>query len=155
MTTLDAPPADIDLRSDWRSRTIDAPVEQVFAALSSPARVARWWGPADFRNTIHEFELRPGGRFRLTMYGPDGQSYPNESVFREVVPNERLVIEHVSGHHFILEIALEARGATTVVQWRQTFDTAEHYREIAAVISAANEQNLERLAAEVQRGGSA
>ena len=41
----------------------------------------------------------------------------------------------------------------TLVHWRQTFDTAEHDREIVAVISVANEQDPERLAAEVQRGG--
>jgi len=43
----------------------------------------------------------------------------------------------------------------TEVKWRQTFDTVEHYERIAEFVAAANEQNLERLAAEVQSGKSA
>ena len=34
------------------SREIPAPLAQVFAAISTPGRLARWWGPAGFRNTF-------------------------------------------------------------------------------------------------------
>jgi uncharacterized protein YndB with AHSA1/START domain len=33
----------------------------VFAALSDPDRVARWWGPDGFTNTIHRCEPTEGG----------------------------------------------------------------------------------------------
>ena len=52
----------------------------------------------------------------------------------------------------MLTIDLEAQGSSTLVKWRQTFDTVEHYRRVLPVVSVANRQNLERLAAEVQRG---
>ena len=39
--------------------------------------------------------------------------------------------------------------------WQQTFDSAEHYQGIAHFIATANEQNLDRLTAEVLRGQSA
>ena len=55
-----------------------------------------------------------------------------------------------SGHHFVLTIEVQAQGANTLVAWRQTFDTADHYQRIASFIAVANEQNLERLAAEVK-----
>ncbi|MBI2380474.1 MAG: hypothetical protein HYV16_06950 [Gammaproteobacteria bacterium] len=37
------------------------------------------------------------------------------------------------------------------MSWCHTFDTAEHYQRIAEFVAVANEQNLERLAAEVAR----
>ena len=147
----------IDDRSDIRQKLIPATPAAVFAALSHPARVARWWGPAGFTNTIHEFDFTPGGQWLLTMHGPDGKDYPNESRFLRVQTNRVFEIEHLNGHHFVLTIELEFSGNATLVKWRQTFETVEHYERIASFVATANEQNLERLAAEVLReagGGS-
>lgn len=67
----------IETRSDARRSVLAASPSQVFAAMSEPARLARWWGPHGFASTIHEFEFKPGGRWLLTMHGPDGKDYPN------------------------------------------------------------------------------
>jgi uncharacterized protein YndB with AHSA1/START domain len=81
------------------------------------------------------------------MHGPDGKDYANESIFREVVAPERLVIEHLREvHHFFLTITFNAQGEKTLVGWRQVFDTAEHRNQIAPFVEQANEQNLDRLA---------
>lgn len=134
------------------SRLIDAPRERVFGAFSDPERLARWWGPAGFTSTFDEFDLRPGGAWRFVMHGPDGADYPNESVFVEVVAPECVVLEHLSGHHFTLTITFSAQRDQTLVGWRQVFDTAAERQRIAAVVTEANEQNLDRLAAEVLTG---
>lgn len=39
----------------------------------------------------------------------------------------------------------------TLVGWRQVFDSAAERQRIASFVTEANEQNLERLAAEVLR----
>jgi len=139
-------------RSDTRSRWAPAEPERVFAAMSDPVRIARWWGPDGFRNTIHEFEFQEGGRWLYTMHGPDGKDYPNESRFTRLADPSVFEIEHFSGHHFILTIELARRAKGTEIKWRQTFDTVEHCERIAAFVAVANEQNLDRLAAEVARG---
>jgi uncharacterized protein YndB with AHSA1/START domain len=139
----------IDKRSDSRSAFVAATPAQVFAAMNDPARVARWWGPAGFKNTIHQFDFRPGGAWLLTMHGPDGTDYPNESRFTRTVSGELVEIEHLSGHHFVLSIELRPLDQGTQVHWRQTFDTVEHYQQIAQFVAGANEQNLQRLAEEV------
>ncbi len=139
----------IDKRSDSRSIFIPATPAQVFAAMSDPARVARWWGPEGFKNTIHQFDFQPGGTWLLTMHGPDGKDYLNESLFTRIVSSELFEIEHLSGHHFILSIELKPFERGTRVHWRQTFDTVEHYEQISQFITSANEQNLRQLAAEV------
>lgn len=120
-------------RSDSRRRFIAARPSEVFAAMSDSARIARWWGPRGFTSTIHEFEFRPDGKWLLTMHGLDGKDYPNES-------------------HFFLTIELAPKDGGTEVSWRQTFDTVAHYERMAGFVAAANEQNLDRLAAAVSRG---
>jgi uncharacterized protein YndB with AHSA1/START domain len=144
-----APAAD---REFVHSRLIGAPREQVFAAFADPARLARWWGPNGFTSTFEVFELRSGGAWRCVMHGPDGADYPNEHVFTEVIAPERVIIEHLGSlHHFELTITFTAQGARTLVGWRQVFDTATEKQRIAAFVVPANEQNLDRLAAEVLR----
>jgi uncharacterized protein YndB with AHSA1/START domain len=138
-------------RSDSRSRLLPASPAEVFAAMSDSVRVARWWGPAGFTNTIHQFDFTPGGRWLLTMHGPDGTDYPNESRFTRIEAARIFEIEHFSGHHFLLTIELQPKSGGTEVKWRQTFDTAEHYQRVAKFVASANEQNLDRLAGEVQR----
>jgi uncharacterized protein YndB with AHSA1/START domain len=145
----------VENRSDSRSKLLPASPAEVFAAMSDPARIARWWGPDGFTSTIHDFELRPGGRWLLTMHGPDGKDYPNESRFTRIEADRLFEIEHLSEPHFLLTIELQPQAGGTDVRWRQTFDTVERYRRIAAFVANANEQNLERLAAEVLRGKSA
>jgi uncharacterized protein YndB with AHSA1/START domain len=134
------------------SRLIPAPREQVFAAFADPKLLARWWGPDGFTNTIHHFEARSGGRWQLTMHGPGGANYANENIVREVVANERVVIEHVGAPHFILTITFSVHGAQgqhTRVDWHQQLDDEATYHQLAAIVGPANEQNLSRWAAVV------
>jgi len=129
------------------SRLLEAPIERVFAAFRDPARLARWWGPKGFRNTFHEFDLKPGGRWLFVMHGPDGRDYPNESVFVEVKPPKRVVFKHVSSPRFEMTITFEDERGRTRVGWRQLFETAAERSRVAKFAEVANEQNLDRLAA--------
>jgi len=135
-------------RAFVHTRTLAAPRERVWRALSEPALLARWWGPAGFTNTFERFDLAPGGTWRFTMHGPDGTDYANESVFAEVAAPARLVFDHLSGHHFRMTITLDAvNDSSTRVGWLQVFDSAAERARIAAFVVPANEQNLDRLAA--------
>lgn len=132
------------------SRLIEAPASRVFEAIQDFERLARWWGPTGFRTTSERFEFRPGGSWIHTMHGPDGTDYANESRFLEIVPNERVVIEHLKTvHHFILSITLTEQDGRTRVDWRQVFDSAEERERVAEWVVPANEQNLDRLEAEL------
>lgn len=67
------------------SKMLNATVELVWEVWTKPEHIANWWGPNGFTNTIHTMDLSAGGEWRLTMHGPDGKSYPNKSVFIEIV----------------------------------------------------------------------
>jgi uncharacterized protein YndB with AHSA1/START domain len=130
--------------------TFDAPPEAVYAAFADSARLARWWGPAGFRDTIHTFDLRPGGQWKHTMHGPDGTDYHNEATFVEVVPNQRIVFDHTKPmHRFRMTMTFAGAGGKTTLTWRMTHASAEECAKMKAFVPAANEQNFDRLALEL------
>lgn len=133
------------------SRDIPATVEQVFAAISHSERRVRWWGPAGFTNTSHSCEFKTGGHWSLTMHGPDGTNYPNEYIFVEVSAPEKVIIKHPSEPKFTLTITLAPSKTGTLVSWAQAFENAEVAKRIEHIVVPANDQNLERLSAEVTR----
>jgi len=129
------------------ARVLAAPPAAVFKAIADRHLLARWWGPAGFRNSFHHFDFRPGGLWRLTMHGPDGTDYANESRFAEIVPNQRVVIEHTNAPLFTLTITLAPQDGGTRIAWHQRFADAETCARLAPVCTPGNEQNLDRLAA--------
>jgi uncharacterized protein YndB with AHSA1/START domain len=131
------------------TRHIAASPSQVFAAMADATRLARWWGPAGFTNRFEVCEFQPGGRWVFTMIGPDGATYPNESTFVTIEADRKVVIRHVNQPHFQLSIALEPVPGGTRLQWDQTFEDANVAAAIRHIVEPANEQNLDRLAAEL------
>jgi uncharacterized protein YndB with AHSA1/START domain len=73
------------------TRVFDAPRALVFKAWTDPKMLARWWGPHHFTNPVCEVDLRPGGKIRIDMRGPEGTVYPMTGVFHEVDKPQRLV----------------------------------------------------------------
>lgn len=127
------------------SRVFDFPRERVFETWTNPGQLARWWGPNGFSNTFHEFDLRPGGTWRLTMHGPDGTDYPNHNVFEEIVPLERIVLRHLSGHEFQITATFEELDDRTRMTFRQLFMDPADFEQSKNMCAEANEQNLDRL----------
>jgi uncharacterized protein YndB with AHSA1/START domain len=94
------------------TRVFDAPRDRVWRAWTEPERFAQWWGPKSFTNPVCEIDLRPGGRYRVTMRSPEGVDYPIKGAYLEIVKPERLVMtmdlsEHPKEFH---ELFNKARG---------------------------------------------
>lgn len=133
------------------SREIPATPEQVFLAISNPKRLSKWWGPTGFTNTSSICEFKNGGRWSLVMHGPDGRNYPSENVFLEIVPPNKVIVQHVGEPKYLLTIALVASPTGTTVSWSQEFENSEVANRIEHIVVPANDQNLERLSVEVLR----
>jgi uncharacterized protein YndB with AHSA1/START domain len=73
------------------TRIFDAPRELVFRAWTDPQHMARWWGPKHFTSRVETMDVRPGGAWRIIMLAPDGNEFPAQGVYREIVPPQRLV----------------------------------------------------------------
>ncbi len=137
-------PTDAD-RTLSTARVFQATPQEIDHAFAHADLFARWWGPAGFRSTFHVFEFRPGGRWVHTLHGPDGTDYANECRFVDIVPGERVVIEHLSAPWFTLTLAQQDGG--TRLGWRQSFADAETCARLAPICVPSNEQNLDRLQA--------
>jgi uncharacterized protein YndB with AHSA1/START domain len=73
-------------------RQLKATPEKVYAAWTQPEQMIRWWGVTPHPKTpIAETDLRVGGRYRVQFWGLDGEHHSVGGVYREVVPNRKLV----------------------------------------------------------------
>ena len=72
-------------------RTIDAPVETVYAAWTDPETMCRWFAPGEMTVARAVAETEAGGSFLVEMRGADGVRHLTRGRYREVVPNRRLV----------------------------------------------------------------
>ena len=72
-------------------RTIDAPVEAVYAAWTDPELLRRWLAPGEASVARAVAEVEVGGTFLIEMRGKDGEKWLTRGLYREVVPNRRLV----------------------------------------------------------------
>jgi uncharacterized protein YndB with AHSA1/START domain len=72
-------------------REIDVPVDLVWKAWTTPEHIKHWFVPRPWTVTDVKMDLRPGGVFSTIMRSPDGQEFPNNGCYLEVVPNERLI----------------------------------------------------------------
>jgi len=132
------------------TRVFDAQRELLFKALTDPDHLARWWGPAGFTNTFHQFDLRPGGSWRFVMHGPEGTDYTNESVFVEIDRPERIVFRHLKPmHQFLMTMLLAEQDGKARLTWRMLFESTAECDRVRAFAGAANEQNFDRLEAEL------
>jgi uncharacterized protein YndB with AHSA1/START domain len=151
------PTADLEITS---MRVFDFPRDLVFSAWTDPAHLAHWWGPKGFSNSFKEFDLRPGGNWRLVMHGPDGVDYRNHSVFIEIAAPERIVFDHVSGPYFRVTVTFgkfdgvdeagEVKESTRIT-FRMHFDTPAVCAQVRTFAVKANEENFDRLQKELKR----
>lgn len=126
-------------------RELDVPRKRVFAVFSDPVHLARWWGPNRFTNEFSEFDLRPGGRWKFVMRGPDGAEYPMEKEFVEVSA-DRIVLDHLDPRHrFRMTMAFADLSGRTGLTWRMVFEDPEEGARIEGFIRSANEENFDRL----------
>ncbi|HEX4168858.1 MAG TPA: SRPBCC domain-containing protein [Bryobacteraceae bacterium] len=129
------------------TRTFDAPRKLVFKVWTDPKHVAQWWGPRGCTTTIHEMDVRPGGVWRYAMRGPDGNDYPFDGVYVEVIEPERLVFDgsiHASPDQRVwTEVTFADKKGNTEVTVRQSFSFESDATRGASI---GWNQQLDRLA---------
>ena len=72
-------------------RVVDVPPELVWKAWTTPEHIVKWFTPRPWTTPECEIDLRPGGKFRTKMRGPNGEEFDNMGCFLEVVAPRRLV----------------------------------------------------------------
>ena len=74
------------------SRSYPVAPEKVWRAWTDPEAVKRWWGPGGVQLvSLARLDVRVGGRFRIVFGGAEGKDHEVQGVYKEVVPNRKLV----------------------------------------------------------------
>ena len=112
-------------------RVLDAPRDAVFAAWTDPDAFCQWFGPDGFDCIVREMDVRVGGRACFDMTSADGILYTNRFEYLEIVPNERLVVDHGSDvdddpTRFRMTVLFDEQSdGKTVLTLRQLHPTVE------------------------------
>ncbi|NUO94688.1 MAG: SRPBCC family protein [Gemmatimonadaceae bacterium] len=78
------------------TREFDAPRHLVYEALTTPALIRRWLGVMEgWSMAVCDVDLRVGGSFRYQWRGPGGVTLGMRGVYREIVPDQRIVSTEV------------------------------------------------------------
>ncbi len=72
-------------------RVVAVSPENLWLGWTEPALLMQWFTPKPWQTVKAELDLFPGGKFVTVMRSPEGEEFPGEGCFLEVVPNRRLV----------------------------------------------------------------
>jgi uncharacterized protein YndB with AHSA1/START domain len=131
-------------------RTLDAPLELVWKAYTTPEHLKRWFAPRPFEITELELDLRPGGIFRFRMVGPDGfdTGHGVPGCVLEVADGRRLVWTSALGPGFRpneMGEGCEAFPFTAVTTFSDAGNGRTHYKAVALHKDAADRKTHEEM----------
>ncbi len=90
------------------------------------------------------------------MHAPDGTSFDNFCRFVEIKPGELVVLDHIEPvHSFRISLQFTKTGIGTQIDFIMTFVLQEEYERVKDFVRVANEQNLDRLEAVLQKTNKA
>jgi uncharacterized protein YndB with AHSA1/START domain len=69
--------------------------EKLFQGWTTPELYPQWFCPRPWFVKDVSLDLRPGGRSTMKICGPNGEEFPNEGTYLEIVPNRKLVFTDV------------------------------------------------------------
>ncbi len=103
------------------TRVFDAPRRLVFDAFTKPELVKHWLlGPPGWTMPVCEIDLRVGGAYRYVWRDANGKEMGMGGIYREIVPQERLVCTELfdeawyPGESLTTTTLAEKDGRTTV-----------------------------------------
>lgn len=111
-------------------RRFNAPPAQVFSAWTDPEKIKRWMGPGEIKTVRAENDLRVGGHYYIGMLTPAGETHDVTGVYREIVPNERLVYtwtwKSTPERESLVSVTFKGDGTGTLltITHEQFFDAA-------------------------------
>ncbi|AZN73739.1 polyketide cyclase [Georhizobium profundi] len=73
------------------TRFIDVPREKLYRCWTEDDLLKQWFVPAPWTIASARVDVRPGGISHIVMADPEGNEYPNQGIYLEVVPNEKIV----------------------------------------------------------------
>jgi uncharacterized protein YndB with AHSA1/START domain len=132
------------------SRVLDAPREAVWKAYTDGEQLAEWWPPSGHTIDTGAIDVRPGGLWRGTLHGPQGDFEQNITYVAVEEPGTLAYLYGVPGQPggVFTTIELADDGGKTTVTVTLAFASADERRWMAEENWAQQglEGSLDRLA---------
>jgi uncharacterized protein YndB with AHSA1/START domain len=74
------------------SRVFDAPRALVYKVQTEAQHLEKWLSPEGFKTIHAAMNFRVGGTYHYGLEGPGGMQMWGKQTFREIVPNEKIVL---------------------------------------------------------------
>jgi uncharacterized protein YndB with AHSA1/START domain len=131
-------------------REFNAPRRLVYKAWTTPELIKRWWHANRGTATVAEVDLRVGGQWRWVLVTPDGMEVAFHGVYREIVPEARIVYTEVfegapDGESLNTLTLAEKDGRTTATMVMQLKSQADRDAIIATGMEDGMQDALDLL----------
>jgi uncharacterized protein YndB with AHSA1/START domain len=132
------------------TREFDAPKHLVYKAYTTPDLVRRWWSGERGEMTECEIDLRVGGTWRYVMIAHGDFEVAFHGEYREIVPNERIVMtevyEGMPDAEAVDHITFtEEDGRTTLTMLVQHRNQEERDAHLNSGMEAGMQESMDRL----------
>ena len=134
MTTTDTVTEPVADREFVITRELDVPARFLFEAYSTREHIMKWFGPKGWPVTMCEMDFRVGGRFRMQMTGPEGQTNtPFGGEYLEIVPNRKIVFdngfESPGAERMIMTVTFDEQDGKTTLTLHTLFGSVKMKNE--------------------------
>ncbi len=117
-------------------RRLNAGPDRVYAAWTEAEKIARWFGPSvvEQDSVKAKMDVRVGGSFQVSFKTDDGEFHQVGGVYREVVPNRKLVFSWAwyttPERESLVTVTIKPEGSHTLLTLlhEQLFDEATKTR---------------------------
>jgi uncharacterized protein YndB with AHSA1/START domain len=148
------------------ARYFAAPPDLVFAALTTPDLLRRWYGARGWNLVSCQIDLRVGGAWRFVSEGPTGERMVQSGVYRVVdaprllVGTERFDDQSYEGESIVTHHLVERDGGTkltttvryasrtardTVLRYPMARGVGESYERLDVVLAESLAAQKERI----------
>ena len=154
MTTASNLRATITMPSDTElviTREFNAPRDLVFAALSRPEHVQRWYGLRHLTMKVCEMDFRPGGRWRYVLHDmARGLDHAFSGEYREIHTPLRIVsserYEAIPDSDYLATVTLDEAGGKTTLRSHLVYQSKMHRDgHVMSGMEAGMQETFERL----------
>jgi uncharacterized protein YndB with AHSA1/START domain len=131
-------------------RLFDVPREKLFRVMNDAQHIPEWWGPANLKTTVEQYDAKPGGSWRILQQDEDGSLHGFRGVFHDVQSPARMVLtfeyEGMPGHVSMQTFTFEDLNGKTLLREHTVFQSvADRDGMVQAGMEVGINSTMQRL----------
>lgn len=129
-----------DDRTVTVERSFNAPQDMVWDAWTRAEILCQWWAPKPYACVIDALDFRPGGRWRYSMQGPEGDRHHCFFDYAEVRPKS-----YFSGRDGFCDEHGVVNAAMPTMQWENSFSAHDTGTLVRILVHFKTPEDLEAI----------